>query len=201
MQNRNGVSTLIGFLALSAISIALISTIILWAMPNIQRAQNQDESLRIENQMIGLHNAVKMAASEQTKMSVPFYIKKGKLALSTNGTENNSILFTANLQLSIPYQNRILLGNHTEFGILGNDEPGYILERGAFEVKLHYILLNDTNTRDCYRIELQPGTQAAIGSGDHTIFLKWAGEFNDNNPGTHTSCLRNITQAVVVDMN
>ncbi len=200
MQKR-GVATLVGFLALSAISIVLIGGIVLWAIPNIQKAQNQDETLRIENRMIELHNAIKIAASEQTKLTVPFYIKKGRLALSTNSTTNNSIIYSANLKLIVPYQGRVLIGNNTEFGVLGQDEPGYIVERGAFEVLLHYIILNDTATKDCYGITLRPTgqSQAAIGPGDHSIFVKWAGEINDNTI-THSGCHRNITQIVSVEM-
>ena len=199
-MQRRGVATLVGFLALSAISIALISGIVLWALPNIQKAQNQDEAMRIENRMIELHNAIKIAANEQTKLSVPFYIKKGRLAISTNGTENNSVIFTSNLKLPIPYNQRVLLGNKTEVGILGVDEPAYAIEGGAFEVKLHYIMLNDTATKDCYRIQLKHGMQSAIGPGDHMIAVRWDGEINDQDLATHSGCYRNITQVVMIDM-
>lgn len=186
-----GQTALIGFLILIAIGLSVITAVYLWAWPNIQKAQNQDEVFRLENRMIELHNAIKKAANEQGFLTVPFTIKKGRLFLSAN----NSLTYKGHFRLPQIYQNRILFGNKTnrylngtdEIGVLGSDEPAYLLERGAVELSLNYIFLNNTRDGKCYRIKLTPGAQAAAGPGDHVVFVKWVDENTTNIGGCNTT--------------
>ncbi len=192
-MQKKGVSSLIGFLVLTAIAVSIMAGVFLWAAPNIQKAQNNDDVSAMENQFLQLHSAIKKSASEQARASVPFNIKKGRLFVDTNGTNNNSIVYVANLRLPQPYS-RTLIGNKSEFGRLGIDEPAYFTEMGAIEMTLHYITLNDTSS-NCYRISLRPGQQAATGAGSHLVFVTWASESNDGISG----CIRNTTE--IVDIN
>lgn len=179
MNSKKSQETLIGFMALLAIGLVVITAVFTWAWPNIQKAQNQDEVFRLENRMVELHNAIKRAASEQGMLTVPFTIKKGSLFLSTN----NSITYKGNFRLPQAYQERILLGNRTgvyvgahEAGTLGKDEPAYLMERGSIEFVLKYLMLNNTADGKCYQISLRSGDQGAAGKGDHIIFVKWIEE-------------------------
>src|SRR3989344_3437431 len=184
-------STLIGFLILVGIGISVITTVFVWAWPNIQTVQNQDEVFRLENRMIEVHNAIKKVANEQGFLTVPFTLKKGRLFVSAN----NSFTYKGDFRLPQVYQNRVLFGNRTnrflggtdEIGILGSDEPGYLLERGMVELSLKYIFLNDTRNGKCYRIQLTPGAQAAAGPGDHVVFVKWVDENTTNIGGCNTT--------------
>ncbi len=193
-------SNLIGFLILIGIGLSIITTVFLWALPAMQSAQNQDEVFRLENRMIELNNAIKKAANEQGMLTVPFTIKKGMLYLGIN----NSIVYAANFRLPQAYQERILLGNKTnvftnglyETGILGRNEPAYLMEKGAIELTLRYLLMNDTSTGKCYQIKLTPGNQATAGRGDHTIFVKWV----DENTTTVSGCNTTIQEIINIDM-
>lgn len=193
-MDKRGVSSLIGFLVLTAIAVSIMAGVFLWAVPNIQKAQNSDDVSSIENQFLQLHAAIKKSASEQARASVPFQIKKGRLFLDTNGTNNNSLVYVANIKLPQPYS-RTFIGNKTELGRLGIDEPAYLTEFGAIEMTLHYITLNDTSS-NCYRIRLRPGQQSAVGAGSHLVFVTWAFESNEGIPG----CIRNTTEIVDINM-
>ncbi len=105
-------------------------------------------------------------------------------------TEENGgrIRYSANLELpaglSTGAQGIILLGNASDsgpcralgIGVLGQDGPACLLEKGSIILDLYYIQLNDTTTGHCYGVRLQPGTQAATGRGRHNILLKWVNE-------------------------
>ena len=184
--------TLIGFLMLVMIGLAIMTMDFGWAWPAIQKAQNMDEAMRLENRMIELHNAVKKAASEQGMLTVPFTIKKGMLYLDNN----NSIVMKSFIDLPQVFQEQTVFGNKTMLGVLGSDEPGYLLKRGAVEFELHYINLNNTNTGKCYGIKLISGNQGAAGRGEHTVFDKWVQE----NSTTVAGCSSTIHEVVSINI-
>ncbi|MFH0868817.1 MAG: hypothetical protein V1839_01170 [archaeon] len=192
-MNRKAQSTVIGFLAITAIAIVIAGTTFLWAKPLLDRTMAQDEVLRIENRMLELHAAITRVANTQSQASVSFDITKGTLTLD----QDNSIIFKMFSDLANPYQNVVLLGNGTtELGILGVNEPAYILEQGSYLAKLHYIVLYDTATGNCKGIRLEPGGQVTVGQGRHSVFLKWARQ----NETTVAGCASTTLQVVQVDI-
>lgn len=166
-------STVIGFLLVTAIALVIVGSTFFFAVPLIDRIKNQDEVSRLENRMVETHAAIKKVADEQTQITVPFSITKGILTLDNN----NTLIYKANFDLHKPFAQRLLIGNDTdEFGTLGVDEPAYLLEQAAVEMRLHYIILNDTDTGDCFGVQLRPNGQVAAGPGNHFVFFKWTGE-------------------------
>ena len=185
-------STVICFLAITAIAVIIAGTTFFWAKPLFDKTLAQDEVLRIENRMLETHAAIVRAASTQSQTTVDFDINKGILMLS-----NNSIIFRMQTSLPNPYDDVVLLGNGTyDIGTLGVDEPAYVLEQGSYQAKLHYRVLNDTSANKCAGILLEPGAQVAIGEGRHNIFLKWIRV----NATTVTGCSSTILQVIQVDM-
>ena len=187
-------STVIGFLAITAISIVIAGTTFLWAKPLFERATNQDEVLRIENRFLETHAAIKRVANQQSQAVVDFPINIGRLFLDDT---NDSIIFKSLMDLPIVYDN-LLFGNDTyELGQMGTDEPAYLQEQGTYQAKLHYRVLNDSGT--CYKIALQPRDQVAAGPGDHKIFLKWVAENRSAN--LVAGCVTNITQIIEFEID
>lgn len=186
-------STVIGFLAITAIAIVIAGTTFLWAKPLLDKTMAQDEVLRIENRMLETHAAIKRVANTQSQASVNFDIKKGMLFFDSN----NSIIFKMQTELPEPYKNVVLLGNGTyDLGTLGIDESAYILEQGAYQAKLHYRTLYDSSTGDCVGILLEAGGQVAAGSGEHNVFLKWLRE----NSTVVSGCGSTTAQVVRVEI-
>jgi len=154
----------------------------LWAWPNIEKAQNVDEVMRIENRFSELHSAVKKAANEQTTTATPFTIKKGTLWVDGN----NSIRYEANLKLDIPFQPQVIIGNvnKTEFGILGIDDAAYLERSASVKYRLHYIVLKNPDIDDSFNNHTiillgnisRVNSQIAAGPGDHTIVARWLRE-------------------------
>ncbi len=170
-MQRKGQSTVIGFLAVTAIAIVIAGTTFFWAKPLLDKTIAQDEVLRIENRLLETHEMIKLVANSRSQASVNFDIGEGALFLDNI---NNTIVFRMHTELPETYKNVVLLGNSTyEVGTLGVDEPAYILEQGAYIAKLHYRVLKNDVTGNCIGILLESGTQAAAGKGEHSIFLKW----------------------------
>lgn len=175
-----GQANIIGFLLIVAISMSLTATVYLWAWPNIEKAQNVDEVMRIENRLSELHSAIKKAANEQTTTATPFTIKKGTIWVDNN----NSIRYEANLKLDVPFQQQVILGNKTEFGIIGIHEPAYLERSASVKYKLHYITLRNPdratspNNHTIVFLTNRNITrgQMAAGPGDHTIIARWLKE-------------------------
>ncbi|MEK6923521.1 MAG: hypothetical protein AABW84_02410 [Nanoarchaeota archaeon] len=174
-----GQANIIGFLLIVAISTSLIATVYLWAWPNIEKAQNVDEVMRIENRFSELHSAIKKAANEQTTTATPFTIKKGTIWVDGN----NSIHYEANLKLDVPFQPQTIIGNKTEFGILGINDVGYLERSASVKYRLHYIVLRNPDVEDfnnhtivLFSNQTQLSGQIAAGPGDHTIVARWLKE-------------------------
>ena len=190
---RKAQSTVIGFLAITAIAIVIAGTTFLWAKPLLDKTMAQDEVLRIENRMLETHAAIKRVANTQSQASVNFDISKGTLMLDMN----NSIIFRMFTELPNTYAGVFLLGNETnEIGVLGTDEPAYILEQGSYQAKLHYIVLNDTATGSCTGIHLEPGGQVTASQGRHSLFLKWVRQ----DAATVAGCTSTTLQVVQVEI-
>ncbi|MEM4247732.1 MAG: hypothetical protein QXH80_00535 [Candidatus Nanoarchaeia archaeon] len=176
-------SSIIGFLLITAIALVIVGTTFFFAVPTIDKTRNQDEVVRIENRMIETHAAIKKVANEQTQMTVPFNIREGILTLDNN----NTLIYEANMRLPNVFSPHLLIGNDTdEIGTLGLDEPGYLLEQASVEMRLHYIILNDS-AGNCYGVQLRAAGQVAAGAGDHFIFFRWAGENTSTVPGCATT--------------
>lgn len=170
-MQRKGQSTVIGFLAVTAIAIVIAGTTFFWAKPLLDKTIAQDEVLRIENRLLETHDTIKMVANSQSQASVNFDVSEGLLFLDNI---NNSIVFRMHTALPETYKNVFLIGNNSdEVVVLGVDEPAYILEQGAYIATLHYRVLKNDATGNCIGILLEPGAQVAAGKGEHSIFLKW----------------------------
>ncbi len=174
-------STIIGFILITAIAVAIISATMFWARPLIERAQDQQEVNRMEQKFLELHQAIKKVASEQGALSLPFDINRGVITLSNNNTIN----YQGQFNVVQPTPKKLIFGNNTptigtvspiaaEIVPLGTEEPAYLFEQGAVEFNLHYRIVN--NSGACHQIKLVPGGQAGAGAGSHTIRLIWEGE-------------------------
>jgi uncharacterized protein (UPF0333 family) len=185
-------SSIIGFLLITAIALVIVGMTFFFAVPTIDKTRNQDEVVRIENRMIETHAAIKKVANEQTQMTVPFNIEKGILTLDND----NTLIYEANMRLPNTFNPHLLIGNDTgEIGTLGLDEPGYLLEQGAVEMRLHYVLLMDS-AGNCYGVQLRALGQVAAGAGNHFVFFKWAGE----NTSVLSGCTTTTRQIVDVSI-
>ena len=185
-------STVVGFLAVTAIAIVIAGTTFFWAKPLLDKTMAQDEVLRIENRLLETHAAITRVANMQSQATVDFNIKKGLLFFDGN----NSLIFKMLVELPEPYKGVVLLGNQTyEVGVLGKDEPAYILEQGTYEAKLHYRYLRDS-TNTCMGILLESGAQSAAGPGTHKLFLKWLRE----NTTVVSGCTTSSAQVVQVEV-
>ncbi|MEM2874292.1 MAG: hypothetical protein QW063_02515 [Candidatus Nanoarchaeia archaeon] len=177
-----GQSTIVGFILVTAIAIVIISVSMFWAIPLLEKTQDQQRVQRIEMKFFELHEAIKRVASTQSSLAMDFNIDRGLLSLDAN---NNTIIYSAQFDLTNPVPRKALLGmtdimkvkelNIMAPGILGTDEPAVLIEQGSLELLLHYRPLNTTDG-NCYRIKLIPGNMPGAGIGRHTIILTWKGE-------------------------
>lgn len=178
-------STIIGFILVTAIAVVIVSLTLFWARPLIDKAQDQQEVLRLEQKFLELHNSIKKVAAEQGSLSLSFDIKRGVLALNN---VNNTINYQGQYTIQNPTSRKLVFGNNTvnlsaisgsvlpaaeEVVPLGVEEPAYLYEQGAVEFNLHYRIINNTGAGICYRIKLMPGQQAAAGTGRHVVRLTW----------------------------
>lgn len=202
-------STIIGFILVTAIAVIIISFTLFWARPLIEKTQDQQEVLRLEQKMLELHNAIKKVASEQGAISMPFDIKRGVIALNN---VDNTINYKGQFNIENPVSRKLVFGNNTipsnsatpiaaEIVPLGIEEPAYLFEQGAIEFNLHYRIVNDTNTGNCYRIKLVPGQQAAAGVGSHVIKLTWLMENITTDATAFAGCSSNQTTDQLVEFN
>jgi hypothetical protein len=192
-------STIIGFILITALAVAIISATLFWSRPLIERAQAQQEINNMEQKFIELHNAIKKVAAGQGSLSLPFDIQSGMIALNNN---NNTINYEGYFDVLQGSPYKIIFGNNTpvtadtipttsEVVPLGTEEPGWLTEEGAITLNLHYRIVNASGT--CYQIKLMPGQQAGAGVGAHTIRLTWLGE----NTTPYTGCSNNLTQQLI----
>jgi hypothetical protein len=86
--------------------------------------------------------------------------------------------------------------NTSIYGRLGKDDSGCLMEKGAVEIELEYININDTSANKCYGIWLDAGNNVLIGPGSHNILLT----FKETNTTTIGSCADSKRQVVTVDM-
>jgi hypothetical protein len=175
----------------TAIAIIIISLTLFWARPLIDRAQDQQEVLHMEQKFLELHDSIKNVAAGQGSLSIPFDIKRGSITLAANNTIN----YQGQFDTGNPVSKKLVFGNNTapttslvptveEVVPLGIEEPAYLYEQGAVEFNLHYRIVNDTSTGICYRIKLVPGQQPGAGVGTHVLRLTWLYE----NTTSYTGC-------------
>jgi hypothetical protein len=204
-----GQSTIVGFILVTAIAVIIISFTLFWARPLIEKTQDQQEVLRLEQKMLELHNAIKNVASGQGAISMPFDIRRGVIALNN---VNNTINYQGQFNIENPVSRKLVFGNNTipvnttiptavEIVPLGAEEPAYMYEQGAIEFNLHYRVVKDTNTNNCYRIKLVPGQQAAAGVGSHVIKLTWLMENTTTDNVAFAGCSSNLTTDQVVEFD
>ena len=193
-------STIIGFILITAMAVILVSLTLFWARPLIDRTQDQQEVLRLEQKMLELHDAIKTVASAQGSLSIPFDINRGFLSLIAT---NNTINYQGQFDIQYPVSTKLVFGNNTiptnttilsaaEIVPLGVEEPAYMYKQGAIEFNLHYRIVN--NSGACHRIKLAPGDQSTAGIGRHVIKLTWLNETLVGSPPTNCS---NLTDQVV----
>lgn len=204
-----GQTTIIGFILVTAIAVVIVSATLFWARPLIEKTQDQQEVLRLEQKMLELHNAIKKVASEQGSISMPFDIRKGVLALNN---VNNTINYQGQFNIGNPTSKKLVFGNNTvlngtyvltadEIVPLGTEEPAYMYEQGAVEFNLHYRIVQDTDTNNCYRIKLIPGQQAAAGVGKQVVRLTWQYENITTDAIAFASCSDNQVTDQLVEFN
>ena len=197
-------STIIGFILVTAIAVVVISLTMFWARPLIEQAQDQQEVTRMEQKFLELHSAIKKVATEQGSLSLPFNIQRGSIVLLANNTIN----YQGQFNIVQPTPKKLVFGNNTaitqtttptaaEVVPLGTEEPAYLYEQGAIEFNLHYRIVNDTSTGNCYKITLASGQQASAGIGNHIIRLTWLYE---NTSIPHGPCTSLTEQVVEFDI-
>jgi hypothetical protein len=207
--NKKAQSTIIGFVLIVAMAIIIISLTFFWARPLIERTQDQQEVMRLEQKMFELHNAIKKVASERGTISIPFDIKRGVIALNNI---NNTINYQGQFNIQTPVSKKLVFGNNSapgnfttltaeEIVPLGVEEPAYMYEQGAVEFNLHYRVVKDANTNNCYRIKLAPGQQAAAGVGNHIIKLTWLTENTTKDNTLFSNCSNNQTLDQIVEFD
>jgi hypothetical protein len=199
MKSRKGQSTIIGFILVTVIAIIIVSLSLFWALPLLEKTNDQQEVQKLELKFLELHDAIKKTASEQGSMSIGFDMSKGILTLDN---VNNTIKYNGQFNLANPIPRKAIFGNVslsqvqnfniTAPGVLGQDEPAVLIEQASVQLFLHYRPLIDSSNK-CYGIKLIPGGQPGAGVGKHTIILTWKGE----NSTISADCSAGLTEQLV----
>lgn len=201
-MRRKGQSDVVSFLIITLIILVVVSGTFFWAKSMVERNNNYNDVTRMENRMREINEGIIDVANEQGQRSIDVEIKSGNIFLESNTT------LTYSTDLDLPEAkfsgNSVIIGNNSatgpclgsDYGMLGTDESGCMIESGALNIKLKYIILNETSTSNCYNILLESGGSAAIREGVHNILIKYV----RTDVGTSTGCTQLITKVVSLDM-
>jgi len=201
-MKKKGQSDIVGFLVVTLIILAVVSTTFFWARPMLEQNNNFNDVTRTENRMIALHNAIKDVANEHGQRRIPFTINNGWLTVESNQT----IRYHAFIDLPEPKIGdtwRVMIGNVSSsgpcqssvLGDLGYDDVGCLRERGSIEMELNYIVLNDTSDGTCYGILLDPKNGAAA-KGENSVLII----YNTSESGSYAGCSSVTWERVIIDI-
>ncbi|MBT3940434.1 hypothetical protein HOD83_02010 [Candidatus Woesearchaeota archaeon] len=200
MKNRKGQTNIIGFLLITLIVLVIVSSTFFWAKGFLDDSNHVNEISRVENRLIELDKAIRDVANEQSQRTVKFEVDEGYLFIDNNHT----ITFSFARNPPKAFDNTVaILGNtsrtgpcfnYSVIGTLGTDRSSCIIRNGR-ELSVNYIMLNDTNTNNCYSVQFDAGDNAAAGKGMHDILITYA------QTNTTTECNNSYIQVVKIDIS
>jgi hypothetical protein len=179
-MTKKGQSNIIGFMIITLIILVVVSTTFFWANDLLGDSAHVNEMGRMENRMLELDKAIREVANEQSQRNIKFEIESGYFFIENNHTLTYS--FNRNPPKSFDSSGVAILGNTSTVGpcfnysiisTLGEDRSSCIIKKGR-DIKINYIVLNETNTQDCYSVQFESGGTAAAGKGIHNILLTYS---------------------------
>jgi len=199
---KKGQSDVVGFVIITLIILIVVSGTFFWARGMIETNNDFNDVTRMENRMREINKAIEEVANEQGQRSINLDLNEGWLFIEDNST----LTYSADLEL--PYakhgSDSVLIGNgssegpclSTSYGILGTDNIGCLIENGEVNIKLKYIILNETSSNNCYNIVLESGGTAAARKGTHNLLIK----YDRTETNSATGCTQLITKVINIDM-